>query len=71
MEYRQIKFDYNISRYTNENILNLNPDDEYLFVVIVEINYPNKFQDRDFEFPILCEQSIPSNDQAKKLMSTL
>ena len=27
-------------------------------------------QDTDFEFPILCDQSIPPNDQTKKLMSS-
>ena len=31
----------------------------------VDIHYPKKVQDRDFEFPILCDQSIPKNDKTK------
>ena len=30
---------------------------------------PKKLHDRNFEFPILCDQSIPPNDQVKKLLS--
>ena len=38
----------------------------------MDIHYPKKFHDRDFEFPILCDQAIPLCDKnkTKKLMST-
>ena len=29
-----------------------------------------KLHDRNFQFPILCDQSIPPNDRLKKLLST-
>ena len=29
-----------------------------------------KIHNKDFEFPTLCDQVIPPNDQVKKLMST-
>ena len=66
----EIKFDYNISNYTDAHILNLNPYGEYLFAFVIDIYYPKKLHDRDFEFPILCDQSIPPNDKVKKLIST-
>ena len=34
------------------------------------MHYPRKLHDGDFEFPILCEQTISPNDKTKKLMST-
>ena len=38
----------------------------------MDIHYPKIFHDRDFEFPILCDQAIPLCDKnkTKKLMST-
>ena len=36
----------------------------------MDLHYPCKLHDRDDEFPILCDQSIPPNDKTKKLMST-
>ena len=35
----------------------------------MDLLYPKKLHDRDFEFPILCEHSIPPNEKIKKLMS--
>ena len=70
LQYGEIKFDCNIFKNTDEHILNLNPYGEYLFVFVADIHYPKQFHDRDFEFPILCEQSIPPNDKVTKLMST-
>ena len=38
----------------------------------MDIHYPKKFHDRDFESPILCDQAIPlcDKDKTKKLMAT-
>ena len=38
----------------------------------MDIHYPKILHDRDFEFPILCDQAIPLCDKnkTKKLMST-
>ena len=38
----------------------------------MDIHYPKKFHDRDFESPILCDQAIPLCDKnkTKKLMAT-
>ena len=63
LQYGEIKFDCNIFKYTDEHILNLNPYGEYLHVSVVDIYYPKHLHERDFEFPILCEQSIPPNDK--------
>ena len=37
----------------------------------MDIHYPKKFHNRDFEFPILCDQAIPlcEKNKTKKLMS--
>ena len=70
LPYGETKFDHTISNYTTEYILNLNPYGQHLFVFVVDIHYPKKFHDRDFEFPILCDQSVLPNDKTKKLMST-
>ena len=43
---------------------------ENIYVYVVDIHYPKKIHDRDFEFPIICNQVIPPNDQVKKLMPT-
>ena len=45
-------FDHNISKYTTECILNLDPYGQHLFVFVMDIHYPKTFHDRDFEFPI-------------------
>ena len=70
LPYGETKFDHNISKYTTEYILNLDPYGQHLFVFLVDIHYPKKLHNRDLEFPILCEQSIPLNDKVEKLMST-
>ena len=64
------KFDNNISKYNIEYILNLDHYGNYCYIFVVDIRYPNKLQDRDNEFPILCDKFIPSGDNTKKLMST-
>ena len=64
------KFDNDISKHTSEYISKLDPHGKYLYVFIVDIHYPKKFHDRDFEVPILCDQSVPPNDKVEKLMST-
>ena len=64
------KIDNNDSKYTNDYILNLDPNGEYCYIFVVDIHYPSKLHDRDFEFPILCDKLIPSSDKIKKLMST-
>ena len=70
LQYGEIKFDHNTSKYTNEHIFNLNPYGEYLFLFVVDIHYLKELHNRDFEFPILCDQSIPPIDKVKQLMST-
>ena len=67
LTYGETKFDHSISKYTTVYILNLNPYGQHLFVFVVDIHYPKKFQDRDFEFPILCDQSVLPNDKTKKI----
>ena len=42
----------------------------YCYIFVVDIRHPNKLQDKDNEFPILCDKFIPSGDKTKKLMST-
>ena len=37
----------------------------FLLLIHIQVNYTT-----DFEFPILCDQSIPPNDRTKKLMSS-
>ena len=70
LRYGEPKFDHNISKYATEYILNLHPYGQHLFVFLVDIHYPKKFHDRDFEFPISCGQAIPLCDKnkTKKLM---
>ena len=41
-----------------------------IYVFVVDVHYPKKLLDKDFEFPLLCDQSIPPNDKVKNLMST-
>ena len=41
-----------------------------IFMFLLLIYITQKLHDRHFEFPILCDQSIPPNNQFKKLMST-
>ena len=38
IQYGKIKFDYNISKYTDEYVLDLNPYEEYLFVFAVDLH---------------------------------
>ena len=64
------KFDDDVTKYTVDYISNLDPYGEYLYVFVVDIHYPSKLHDWYFEFPILCNQSIPPNDKTKKLMSS-
>ena len=72
LPYGKPTFDHNISKYTTECILNLDPYGQHLFVFVMDIHYPKKFHDRDFEFPILCDQSLPPCDKnkTKNIMST-
>ena len=51
------KLDNDVTKYTVDYILNLDSYSEYLYVFVVDIHYPSKLHDRDFEFPILCDQS--------------
>ena len=59
LPYSEPKLDHNISKYTTVYILNLDPYGQHLFGFVMDIHYPKTFQDRDFEFPILCDQAIP------------
>ena len=40
-----------------------------MFLLLMYITQ-KKLLDKDFEFPLLCDQSIPPNDKVKNLMST-
>ena len=62
------KFDNDVTKYTVDYILNLDPYGQHLFVFVVDIHYPKKSHDGHFEFPILSDQAIPPNDKVKKLM---
>ena len=68
--YKEPKFDNYISKYSSNHILNLDPNEDYYYNFNVDLLYPKKLQDRDFEFPNLYEHSIPPNEKIKKLMST-
>ena len=70
LPYGRPKFDNNISMYTIDYILKLDPHGEYCHAFVVDIHYPYKLHDRDDEFPILCDKLIPPGDKTKKLMST-
>ena len=71
LPYGRPTFDNNISIYTIDYILNLDPHGEYCFVFVVDIHYPYKLHDRDNQFLILCNKLIPPGDKTKKLMLTL
>ena len=58
-------------KYVTEYILNLNPYGQHLFIFVLDIHYPKKLHNRDFEFPFLCDQSIPKNDNTKKNVDIL
>ena len=60
------KFNNNVLKYITEYILNLNPYGQHLFIFVLDIHYPKKLHNRDFEFPFLCDQSIPKNDKTKR-----
>ena len=64
------KFDNDISKCTISYILNLDPNGDYCYILNVDLHYPKKLHDRDFESPILSEHSIPPNEKTKRLMST-
>ena len=68
LPYEEPKFDDDISKYTINYILNLDPYGDYCYIFNVDIHYPSKLHDRDNESPILSEQCIPPNDKTKKVM---
>ena len=70
LPFSEPNFDKDITKYSVDYILNLDPYGKYLYVFVVDIPYPSKLHDRDFEFLILCDQSIPPNDKTKKTMSS-
>ena len=70
LPYGESKFD-NISKYTIDYMLDVDPYGDYCYIFVVDLHYPSKLHDRDNEFPILCNQDVPENDKTKKLMSTV
>ena len=66
LPYEEPKFDDDISKYTINYILNLDPYGDYCYIFNVDIHYPSKLHDRDNESPVLSEQCIPPNDQMIK-----
>ena len=53
LPYEEPKFDNNVSKYTIDRILNLDPYGDYCYIFVVDIHYPSKLHDRHNEFPIL------------------
>ena len=70
LPYRELKFDNNVLKYTIDYIVSLDTYGSYCCMFVVDMLYSSKLDDRDDEFPILCDKSIPPNNKAKKLMST-
>ena len=70
LPYEEPTFDNDISKYTINHILNLDENGDYFYIFNVDLHYPKKLHDRDFEFPLFCDHSIPPNEKTKKLMST-
>ena len=70
LPYGEPKFDNNVSKYTIDHILNLDPYGDYCYIFVVDIHYPSKLYDRHNEFPILCNKFIPPGNKTKKLLST-
>ena len=70
LPYEEPKFDNNVSKYTIDHILNLDPYGDYCYIFVVDIHYPSKLHDRHNEFPILCNKFIPPGDKTKTLIST-
>ena len=70
LQFGELKIDDNIFKYTDEYISKLETHGKYLYVLAVDLHYAKKLHDRDFDFPILCNQATPPNDKVKKLMST-
>ena len=53
LPYEEPKFDNDISKYTINHILNLDPFGDYCYIFVVGIHYPKNLHDKDFESPIL------------------
>ena len=70
LPYKESKFDNDISKYTIDYILNLDPFGDYCYIFVVDIHYPIKLHERDFEFPWLFDHCVPPGESTKKLMST-
>ena len=70
LPYGESKFDNDLSKYTINHILNLDSNGEYCYVFNVDLHYPRKLHDRDFEFPLLCDHSISPGENTIKLMAT-
>ena len=69
LPYGEPKFDNNVLNYTIDYIVNLDAYGRYCYIFVVDMLYSTKLHDRDDEFPILYDKSIPPNDKTKKLMS--
>ena len=70
LRYGEPKFDNSASKYTIDYVLYLDHYGSYCYIFVVDILYPSKLHDRDDEFPIFCDKSIPPNDKTKKLITT-
>lgn len=64
------KIDRKINKYTIEYIKRFGPYRKYCYILVVDILYPSRSYDRDFEYPILTDHDIPPNSKTRKLMST-
>ena len=71
LPYGKFRYDKNISKYTTEHILNLDPNGKYCYVFVVDISCPEELLDTFEGFPLLVDHDIPPGDQTKKLRATL
>ena len=71
LPYGKFKCDKSISKCTTEYILNLNPNDKYFYVFVVDIICPEELHDTFEKFPLLTDHEISPGDNTIKLMATL
>ena len=71
LPYENFKYGNNISKYTTEHILNLDPNGKYFYVLVLDISCPEELHDTFEGFPLLVNHETPPGDKTKKPMATL
>ena len=51
-------------------ILNIDKNDDYFYVFLVDIHCPPELHDEHEESPLLCDHEIPPGYNVKKIMAT-